>query len=140
MELTLQEQRVDHGAEVADQGVTNERDGQAIDLLLVTLAILMVFQGRKAAMISLPVIAILLGFASDRSPATIILALLPLLRSPLPARRVDKKGHGPDVGQRNRHLQASRRGLPLTKTTCLPRDHLPRDHRTFGEPVALAGR
>jgi hypothetical protein len=49
------------------------------DLLLVSLAILLVFQGPKVAMVSLPVIAVLLGFVSDRSPAVLIIALLPLL-------------------------------------------------------------
>lgn len=50
-----------------------------VDLLLVSLALLMVYQGRKTAMICLPVIAVLLGFVSDRSPAVLVLALLPLL-------------------------------------------------------------
>lgn len=49
------------------------------DLLLISLALLMVYQGPKVAMVSLPLIALFLGFTSDRSPAVIILALLPLL-------------------------------------------------------------
>jgi hypothetical protein len=49
------------------------------DILLVTLALLLVFQGPRVAMVSLPMIAVFLGFLSDRSPATLILAFLPLL-------------------------------------------------------------
>lgn len=49
------------------------------DLFVVSLAILMVFQGPRTAMISLPILAVLAGFTTDRSPAIFILALLPLI-------------------------------------------------------------
>jgi hypothetical protein len=47
------------------------------DLLLVALALLTVFAGRHAAMVSVPLMAIFLGFASDRSIGILILAFLP---------------------------------------------------------------
>lgn len=46
--------------------------------LLVTLAILLVFAGSTTALVATPLMALFLGFASDRSPALLLLTLLPL--------------------------------------------------------------
>jgi hypothetical protein len=46
--------------------------------LVVTLAILVVFAGPRTALIATPLMAVFLGFASDRSPALLLLSLLPL--------------------------------------------------------------
>ncbi|MDZ7727100.1 MAG: hypothetical protein U5Q44_02275 [Dehalococcoidia bacterium] len=48
------------------------------DLLLVTLGMLFVFAGPRRAMIAVPMMAIVLGFLSSRSPALLVLAFLPL--------------------------------------------------------------
>ncbi len=53
--------------------------GAQVDLLLVSLALLLTYQGPRTAMITLPVIALVLGFVSDRSPAMLIVAFTPLL-------------------------------------------------------------
>lgn len=46
--------------------------------LVVTLAVLLVFGGMQTALIATPLMALFLGFSSDRSPALLLLALLPL--------------------------------------------------------------
>lgn len=47
-------------------------------LLVVTLAILLVFAGPRTALIATPLMAVFLGFASDRAPALLLLSLVPL--------------------------------------------------------------
>lgn len=49
-----------------------------VDLLMVTLAMLFVFAGPRRAMMAVPMIALVLGFISTRSPALLLLAFLPL--------------------------------------------------------------
>lgn len=49
------------------------------DYALVTLVILTVFAGPATVMLALPLMALSLGFASDRSPGLLLLAYLPLL-------------------------------------------------------------
>ncbi|MBI5948202.1 MAG: hypothetical protein HY875_08695 [Chloroflexi bacterium] len=49
------------------------------DLALLTLLLFAAFAGPATVMVGLPLLAISLGFASDRSPALILLAYLPLL-------------------------------------------------------------
>jgi len=49
------------------------------DLGLVTLLLLAVFAGPKTVMVAMPMYAIFLGFASERSPGLLVLAYLPLL-------------------------------------------------------------
>lgn len=49
------------------------------DYALVTLVILTVFAGPATVMVALPLMAICLGFASDRSPGLLLIAYLPLL-------------------------------------------------------------
>ena len=49
------------------------------DYALVTLVILTVFAGPATVMLALPLMAICLGFASDRSPGLLLMAYLPLL-------------------------------------------------------------
>lgn len=49
------------------------------DFALAALAILMVFVGPRSVMYALPLTAVFLGFATDRSPALLLLGYLPLL-------------------------------------------------------------
>ncbi len=49
------------------------------DLALLTLLLFAAFAGPATVMVGLPLLALSLGFASDRSPALILLAYLPLL-------------------------------------------------------------
>ena len=49
------------------------------DYALVMLVILTVFAGPTTVMVALPLTALLLGFASDRSPGLLVMAYLPLL-------------------------------------------------------------
>ena len=49
------------------------------DYVLVVLVILTVFAGPTTVMLALPLMAICLGFASDRSPGLLLIAYLPLL-------------------------------------------------------------
>ena len=53
--------------------------GAVPDLALLALVLLAVFAGPKAVMVAMPTLAILYGFASDRSPALLVIAYLPLL-------------------------------------------------------------
>lgn len=53
------------------------------DLVLVALALTLVFAGPQAAMVATPLFALTWGFSSDRSPALLLLALLPLLPAAL---------------------------------------------------------
>jgi len=64
------------------------------DLALLTLLLFAAFGGPVTVMVGLPLLALSLGFASDRAPALILLAYLPLLpmassleRSALPLNR-----------------------------------------------------
>lgn len=49
------------------------------DYALVALVILTVFAGPTTVMVALPLMALFLGFASDRSPGLLLMAYLPLL-------------------------------------------------------------
>lgn len=49
------------------------------DYALVVLVILTVFAGPTTVMLAIPLMAICLGFASDRSPGLLLMAYLPLL-------------------------------------------------------------
>jgi hypothetical protein len=49
------------------------------DLVLVCLAWLLAFAGPRSAMLGLPLLAVCVGFLSDRSPALLLFAYLPLL-------------------------------------------------------------
>ena len=49
------------------------------DYALVVLVILTVFAGPTTVMVALPLMALFLGFASDRSPGLLVMAYLPLL-------------------------------------------------------------
>ncbi len=49
------------------------------DYALIVLVILTLFAGPATVMLALPLIAICLGFASDRSPGLLLMAYLPLL-------------------------------------------------------------
>ncbi len=49
------------------------------DYALVLLVVLTVFAGPATVMVALPLMAVCLGFASDRSPGLLLLAYLPLL-------------------------------------------------------------
>ena len=49
------------------------------DYALVTLVLLTVFAGPAIVMLALPLMAICLGFAGDRSPGLLLIAYLPLL-------------------------------------------------------------
>ncbi len=53
--------------------------GAVPDLGLLVLVLLAVFAGPNTVMLGMPVLAILYGFASDRSPALLVIAYLPLL-------------------------------------------------------------
>jgi len=49
------------------------------DFALLALVALAVFRGPLMVMVSLPILAIILGFVSDREPGLLVLAYLPLL-------------------------------------------------------------
>lgn len=49
------------------------------DLALITLLLLAVFAGPKTVMVAMPLLAIFLGFASERAPGLLVLAYLPSL-------------------------------------------------------------
>lgn len=54
-------------------------EGAVPDIVLVTLVTLATWAGPRTAMVSLPIVAIFLGFGSDREPGLLIIAYLPLL-------------------------------------------------------------
>jgi hypothetical protein len=80
------------------------------DFALAALLAVVVYAGPKAAMFAIPWLAIVLSFASDRSPALLLLAYLPLLpaafllsESHLPLNRYAQSlacGAGPGVWAR----------------------------------------
>lgn len=49
------------------------------DFAMASLALLMVFAGPRTAMAALPLVAISLGFVTDRSPALLLAGYLPLI-------------------------------------------------------------
>lgn len=53
--------------------------GAIPELPLLVLTLLAIFAGPNAVMLGMPTLAILYGFASDRSPALLVVAYLPLL-------------------------------------------------------------
>ncbi len=50
-----------------------------VDFPLAALVMLFVFDGPRGVMLALPAAALLVGFASDRSPALLLVAYLPLV-------------------------------------------------------------
>ena len=53
--------------------------GAVPDFALITLAVIATCSGPRAVMVAVPLTAIFLGFAADRSPALLLLGYLPLL-------------------------------------------------------------
>jgi len=53
--------------------------GAVPDFVLVTLITFATWAGPRTAMVSLPIVAVFLGFAGNREPGLLILAYLPLL-------------------------------------------------------------
>ena len=49
------------------------------DFALIAVMALAIYEGPHPAMVAIPFLAVMIGFASDRSPALLLLAYLPLL-------------------------------------------------------------
>ncbi len=54
-------------------------DAAIPDLALIGILALIIYEGPHPAMVAVPILALIIGFASDRSPALLLLAYLPVM-------------------------------------------------------------